>query len=81
VTRHDPGVRRPWTAASLGGVADVVIPWGVGIFYVLVALGERNDGAPIGVFLLLLGLSFFEAGPLAEGGYRVHARLPLEAVP
>jgi hypothetical protein len=40
-------MRRPWTAASLRGVADVVIPWGVGIFYVLVALGERDDGAPI----------------------------------
>jgi signal transduction histidine kinase len=54
------GMRRPWTAASLRGVADVLIPWGVGIFYVLVALGERDSGAPVGVFLLLLALALVQ---------------------
>jgi signal transduction histidine kinase len=49
-------MRRPWTAASLRGVADVVIPWGVGLFGLLIALGEREDGAPAGVFLLLIAL-------------------------
>jgi signal transduction histidine kinase len=53
-------MRRPWTAASLRGVANVVIPWGVGIFYVLIALGERDSGAAIGVFLLLLALAFVQ---------------------
>ena len=54
------GMRRPWTAASLRGVADVLIPWGVGIFYVLIALGERDSGAPVGVFLLLLALALVQ---------------------
>ncbi len=54
------GMRRPWTAASLRGVADVLIPWGVGIFYVLIALGERDSGAPVGVLLLLLALALVQ---------------------
>jgi signal transduction histidine kinase len=57
-------MRMPWTASGLRGFANVAVPWGVGLFYVLIALGERDSGAPIGVFLLLLALAVVQGAAL-----------------
>jgi signal transduction histidine kinase len=58
---HDRDMRRRWTPAGLRGFADVAVPWIVGLFLVLVALGEGEDGAPAGVVLLLLALAVVQA--------------------
>jgi signal transduction histidine kinase len=68
---HDRGVRLPWTATGIRGFADVAVPWAVGIFGALVALGEQESGAPIGVFLLLLALAVVQG--LALRWRRSHA--------
>jgi signal transduction histidine kinase len=53
-------MRLPWTLAGLRGFADVAIPLAVGIFLVLVALGEGDDGASLGVVLLLVALAVLQ---------------------
>ena len=50
-------MRLPWTPTGLRGFANVAVPWIVGIFGTLVALGEGESGAPPGVVLLLLALA------------------------
>ena len=42
---------------GLRGFANVAVPWIVGIFGTLVALGEGENGAPPGVVLLLLAIA------------------------
>jgi signal transduction histidine kinase len=58
---HDRGMRLPWKSATLRGFADVAVPWATGIFLVVVALGEGDDGASTGVVLLLLALAVLQA--------------------
>ena len=50
-------MRLPWTPTGLRGFANVAVPWIVGIFGTVVALGEGENGAPPGVVLLLLALA------------------------
>jgi signal transduction histidine kinase len=54
-------MRWPWKSAGLRGFADVAVPWAVGIFLVLVALGERESGASLAGFLALLALAVVQA--------------------
>jgi signal transduction histidine kinase len=70
-------VRLPWTATGLRGFADVAVPWIVGLFLVLVALGEGEDGAPAGVVLLLLAFAVVQA--VALRWRRTHP-IPVTAV-
>jgi signal transduction histidine kinase len=74
---HDRGMRLPWKATGLRGFADVAVPWGVGLFYVLVALGESDSGAPTGVVLLLLALAVVQGIALR---WRRTEPLPVTAV-
>jgi hypothetical protein len=69
-------MRRRWTPAGLRGFADVAVPWIVGLFLVLVALGEGEDGAPAGV-LLLIALAVVQA--VALRSRRTHP-IPVTAV-
>ena len=70
-------MRLPWKATGLRGFADVAVPWGVGLFYVLVALGESDSGAPAGVVLLLLALAVVQGIALR---WRRTEPLPVTAV-
>jgi signal transduction histidine kinase len=70
-------MRRARIPAGLRGFADVAIPWIVGLFYTLVALGEWDGGAPVGVFLLLLALAVLQG--VALRWRRTHP-LPVTAV-
>ena len=70
-------MRRPWTTKGLRGFADVAVPWAVGLFLVLVALGEGEDGAPAGVVLLLIALAVLQG--VALRWRRTHP-LPVTAV-
>jgi signal transduction histidine kinase len=58
---HDRGMRLPWTSAGFRGFADIAVPWAVGLFLVLVALGEGDNGAPTGVVVLLVALAAVQA--------------------
>jgi signal transduction histidine kinase len=54
-------MRLPWTSAGFRGFADIAVPWAVGLFLVLVALGEGDNGAPTGVVVLLVALAAVQA--------------------
>jgi hypothetical protein len=70
-------MRLPWTPTGLRGFANVAVPWLVGIFGVLVALGEGDNGAPSGVVLLLLALAVVQG--VAMRWRRTHP-IPVTAV-
>ena len=70
-------MRRPWTSAGLRGFADVAVPYAVGAFLVLVALGEGDDGASTGVVLLLVALAVVQAVALR---WRRSHPLPVTAI-
>ena len=74
---HDRAMRWPWKSAGLRGFADVAVPWAVGIFLVLVALGEGESGAPAGVVLLLIALAVLQAVALR---WRHSHPIPVTAV-
>jgi hypothetical protein len=70
-------MRRLRTSAGLSGFADVAVPLAVGIFLVLVALGEGDDGAPTGVVLLLVALAVVQGVALR---WRRSHPIPVTAV-
>ena len=70
-------MRLPWTSTGLRGFANVAVPWLVGIFGVLVALGEGENGAPSGVVVLLLALAVAQG--VAMRWRRTHP-IPVTAV-
>jgi signal transduction histidine kinase len=70
-------MRWPWKSAGLRGFADVAVPWAVGIFLVVVALGEGESGAPAGVVLLLIALAVLQGVALR---WRRSHPIPVTAV-